>query len=57
MYMEYDVAFVLAEVNADLIRWREDDEADGGFKKVSSHKTQYVTLYLISTLSKNIFLI
>ena len=40
--MNYDVDFVLAEVNADLIRWQKDDEADGGFKKVTSNKEQYV---------------
>ncbi|KAG7161386.1 Hemocyte protein-glutamine gamma-glutamyltransferase-like 3, partial [Homarus americanus] len=36
----YDVAFVLAEVNADIVRWKEDESAVDGFKKLYSNKTQ-----------------
>ncbi|KAK3850176.1 hypothetical protein Pcinc_043099, partial [Petrolisthes cinctipes] len=35
----YDVPFVLAEVNADVIRWKEDKDAQDGFKKMFSNKT------------------
>jgi len=32
----YDVPFVLAEVNADLVRWRVDDNAEDGLSKISA---------------------
>ena len=38
--LPYDVPFVLAEVNADLVRWQKDETAKNGFKKLSSHKSQ-----------------
>ncbi|KAG8222477.1 hypothetical protein J437_LFUL000839 [Ladona fulva] len=34
----YDVPFVLAEVNADLIRWKEDPASELGYEKIESHK-------------------
>lgn len=38
--LPYDVPFVLAEVNADLIRWQQDDSQDSNFKVLASFKTQ-----------------
>lgn len=40
MEHNYDVPFVLAEVNADVIKWKEDTTAQDGFKKMDSNKTQ-----------------
>nr|CAD7265055.1 unnamed protein product [Timema shepardi] len=34
----YDVPFLLASVNADLFRWKEDPESDRGYTKISSNK-------------------
>lgn len=39
MELKYDVPFVLAEVNADIVRWKEDKDAQDGFKKLYSNKT------------------
>ena len=36
----YDVNFVLAEVNADVVRWQKSKESSEGFKKLTSNKTQ-----------------
>ncbi|XP_053614168.1 hemocyte protein-glutamine gamma-glutamyltransferase-like [Plodia interpunctella] len=33
----YDVEFMLASVNADLMRWREDPEAESGFSMVDTN--------------------
>lgn len=35
--MDYDVDFVLASVNADMMRWRHDPEADEGFAVVETN--------------------
>ncbi|XP_071450028.1 hemocyte protein-glutamine gamma-glutamyltransferase-like [Hetaerina americana] len=34
----YDVPFVLAEVNADLIRWKENPATELGYEKIECHK-------------------
>ena len=34
----YDVAFVLAEVNADLVRWREDKKSPHGITKIDTNR-------------------
>lgn len=39
MELKYDVPFVLAEVNADVVRWKVDKEAEDGFKKLTSDKS------------------
>lgn len=39
MEYKYDVPFVLAEVNADVVKWQEDPTAQDGFKKLSSNKS------------------
>lgn len=38
--LKYDANFVLAEVNADMVRWQRDVNEKDGFKKIGSHKTQ-----------------
>nr|CCQ25772.1 transglutaminase [Macrobrachium rosenbergii] len=38
MHFKYDVPFVLAEVNADVVHWQVDDGAPDGFKKLSSNQ-------------------
>lgn len=38
MEYKYDVPFVLAEVNADVVHWQEDPDAQDGFKKLYSNK-------------------
>lgn len=38
MHLKYDIPFVLAEVNADVVRWQVDEEAQDGFKKLNSNK-------------------
>ncbi|KAG0724712.1 Hemocyte protein-glutamine gamma-glutamyltransferase [Chionoecetes opilio] len=38
MQHKYDVPFVLAEVNADVVHWQEDPDAQDGFKKIFSNK-------------------
>ncbi|XP_047740793.1 hemocyte protein-glutamine gamma-glutamyltransferase-like, partial [Hyalella azteca] len=40
--LPYDVPFVLAEVNADLVRWQQDETEATGFKIMASIKSQYV---------------
>ncbi|KAJ9586417.1 hypothetical protein L9F63_019932, partial [Diploptera punctata] len=34
----YDVGFLLATVNADLVRWKEDENSDFGYSKIYSDK-------------------
>lgn len=36
----FDVPFVLAEVNADLVRWREDKSSEFGFVRMEANKYQ-----------------
>lgn len=38
MEFKYDVPFVLAEVNADVVHWQKDDTAQDGFKKLTTNK-------------------
>ncbi|XP_042874695.1 hemocyte protein-glutamine gamma-glutamyltransferase-like [Penaeus japonicus] len=38
MEYKYDVPFVLAEVNADVVHWQKDDKAKDGFKKLTTNK-------------------
>uniref|UniRef100_A0A0P4WF09 protein-glutamine gamma-glutamyltransferase n=1 Tax=Scylla olivacea TaxID=85551 RepID=A0A0P4WF09_SCYOL len=38
MELKYDVPFVLAEVNADVVHWQEDETAQDGFRKLFSNK-------------------
>jgi len=40
----YDVSFVLAEVNADYVKWREDKQSEFGFTRVNSDKYQCVNV-------------
>ena len=36
----YDVTFILASVNADVIKWREDPDSEFGFSRISCNKYQ-----------------
>lgn len=36
----FDVGFMLASVNADLMRWKEDPTCDLGFTKIYCNKYQ-----------------
>lgn len=36
----YDVTFMVASVNADLMRWKEDPESDLGYSKIDCNKYQ-----------------
>lgn len=36
----YDVPFVIAEVNADYIKWRVDTTSDFGYTRINSDKYQ-----------------
>lgn len=36
----FDVEFMLASVNADLMRWRHDPESETGFSMVDSNNYQ-----------------
>jgi transglutaminase 1 len=36
----YDVAFVVAEVNADYVKWRVDSASDWGYSRINSNKYQ-----------------
>ncbi|PSN43603.1 Hemocyte protein-glutamine gamma-glutamyltransferase [Blattella germanica] len=36
--LNYDVSFLLASVNADLVRWKEDDKSALGYTKIDSDK-------------------
>lgn len=40
MGLKYDVPFMLASVNADVIRWIEDPSSDLGFTRIDSNKYQ-----------------
>ncbi|XP_069971445.1 hemocyte protein-glutamine gamma-glutamyltransferase-like [Penaeus vannamei] len=44
--LKYDVPFVLAEVNADVVRWQKDDHAEGGFKKLATQTSSVGRLIL-----------
>nr|AAL78166.1 transglutaminase [Penaeus monodon] len=44
--LKYDVPFVLAEVNADVVRWQKDDRAEGGFKKLATQTSSVGRLIL-----------
>ncbi|XP_063601850.1 hemocyte protein-glutamine gamma-glutamyltransferase-like [Penaeus indicus] len=44
--LKYDVPFVLAEVNADVVRWQKDDQAEGGFKKLATQTSSVGRLIL-----------
>jgi transglutaminase 1 len=36
----YDVTFMLSTVNADLVRWKEDDTNEFNYSKIDSNKYQ-----------------
>lgn len=36
----YDVAFMIASVNADLMRWKEDSSTDSGFSRIYCNNYQ-----------------
>jgi hypothetical protein len=36
----YDVSFLLSTVNADLVRWKEDDTSEFNYSKIDSNKYQ-----------------
>jgi transglutaminase 1 len=38
----YDVAFMLSTVNADLVRWKEDSTSEFNYSKIDSNKYQQV---------------
>ncbi|KAK7066355.1 hypothetical protein SK128_022863, partial [Halocaridina rubra] len=40
IHLKYDVPFVLAEVNADVVHWQVDDSNKYGFKKLNSDSTR-----------------
>ncbi|XP_073977845.1 hemocyte protein-glutamine gamma-glutamyltransferase-like [Rhodnius prolixus] len=44
---QYDMPFILAEVNADLIDWQEDEEALLGYKKIKTD-TKHVGKHLLT---------
>ncbi|XP_042874693.1 hemocyte protein-glutamine gamma-glutamyltransferase-like [Penaeus japonicus] len=44
--LKYDVPFVLAEVNADVVRWRKDDSVEGGFAKMTTQTSSVGRLIL-----------
>lgn len=41
----YDVGFLVATVNADYMKWKEDDTCDTGYAKIFCNKYQYVNMY------------
>lgn len=38
--LNHDVEFMLASVNADLMRWRKDSDAETGFSMVDTNNYQ-----------------
>lgn len=36
----YDIQFLVASVNADLMRWKEDPQSEFGYSKIESNKYQ-----------------
>jgi transglutaminase 1 len=36
----YDVSFMLSTVNADLVRWKEDNTSEFNYSKIDSNKYQ-----------------
>ena len=36
----FDVTFMLSTVNADLVRWKEDDTSEFNYSKIDSNKYQ-----------------
>ena len=40
--LPYDVPFVLAEVNADVVRWHEDKSSETGFTRISTNNYKQV---------------
>ncbi|XP_022248775.1 hemocyte protein-glutamine gamma-glutamyltransferase-like, partial [Limulus polyphemus] len=45
----YDVPFVFAEVNADIVYWQKDRKAETGWKKMKTNTRQYVFLNVTFT--------
>ena len=43
--LAYDVPFVLAEVNADLVNWREDKRSELGYSPLDINRYQYVSAF------------
>lgn len=38
--LKYDVPFMIASVNADLMKWRKDETCPSGFKRIDCNKYQ-----------------
>jgi len=51
--MAYDVPFVFAEVNSDVVHWQLDETSELGWRKIKTNKYQYV---IISSMSSIIFI-
>lgn len=48
--LNHDVGFMLASVNADLMRWKQDNKSVFGFSKIYCNKYQLVTMHTIITI-------
>ena len=44
--LPYDVPFVFAEVNSDVVHWQLDESNELGWRKIKTNKYQYVLQYL-----------
>jgi transglutaminase 1 len=51
--LAYDVSFILAEVNADLVHWRQDREATRGWRRLNADKISIGRMIL--TKKPNVF--
>jgi transglutaminase 1 len=40
--LAYDVPFVFAEVNSDVVHWQLDETSELGWRKIKTNKYQYV---------------
>ncbi len=54
--LAYDVPFVFAEVNSDVVHWQLDETNELGWKKIKTNKYQYVT-YQFNVFSDHYMLI
>lgn len=46
MGYNFDVGFMVASVNADLMRWKEDPDNDLGFSKIYCNKYQLINEFI-----------
>ncbi len=54
--LAYDVPFVFAEVNSDVVHWQLDETNELGWRKIKTNKYQYVT-YQFNVFSDHYMLI